>query len=81
MTLTKEISSVNCKYFLKKIQTNSSLQNLRTEFRIMMSKERLNALLLVSIHEDIFLDYGKMIDIPASKYPRRMFLINSLSGN
>ena len=46
-----------------------------------MDKERLNALLLVCIHRDIFLDYDKMMDIDASKYPRRMLLINPLSGN
>ena len=40
-----------------------------------------NALLLVCIHRDIFLDYDKIIDIYASKYPNRMLLINLLSGN
>ena len=29
----------------------------------MMGEERLNALLLVYIHRDIFLDYDKIIDI------------------
>ena len=43
--------------------------------------ERVNALLLACIHGDIFLDYGKIIDIYASKYPGRMFLINPLSEN
>ena len=43
--------------------------------------ERVNALLLVYIHQDIFLDYDKIIDIYASKYPRRMLLINPLSEN
>ena len=33
------------------------------------------------IHRDIFLDYDKRIDIYASKYPRRMLLINPLSEN
>ena len=45
----------------------------------MMGEERLNSLSLVYIHEDIFLDYDKIIDIYASKYPRRMLLINPLS--
>ena len=42
---------------------------------------RVNALLIVCIHRDIFLDYDKIIDIYASKYPRRMLLINPLSEN
>ena len=46
-----------------------------------MEEERLNALSLVCIHLDIFLDYDKIINIYASKYPRRMLLINPLSKN
>ena len=63
-------------------KANSALQHLRTDFRSMMGEERLNALSLVCIHQDIFLDYDKIIDIYASsKYPRRMLLINPLSEN
>ena len=40
--------------------------------------ERVNALLLACIHWDLFFDYDKMIDIYASKYQRRMLLINTL---
>ena len=40
-----------------------------------------NALLLVQIHRDILLKHGKTIDMQASKYPRRMLLINPLSEN
>ena len=43
--------------------------------------ERVDALLLVSIQWDIFLDYDKIIDIYASKYQRRILLINPLSKN
>ena len=39
----------------------------------MMGVERLNALSLVYIHRDIFLDYDKIIDIYASKYQGRSF--------
>ena len=46
-----------------------------------MDEERLNALSLICIHQDIFLDYDKMTDIFASKYPRRMLLINPLNQN
>ena len=59
--------------------TNSTLQNLRTDFQSMMGEERLNDLSLICIHRDIFLDYDKIIDIYPSKYPRRMLLINPLS--
>ena len=47
----------------------------------MMGEERLNALSLVYIHRDIFLDYDKITDIYASKYLRRMLLINPLNKN
>ena len=46
-----------------------------------MGEERLNTLSLVYIHRDVFPDYDKIIDIYASKYPRRMVLINPLSEN
>ena len=76
---------MNCKYSWKKTQiekkVNSSLQHLRIDFQGMTGEERLNALPLVCIHRDIFLDYDKIIDIYASKYPRRMLLINPLSEN
>ena len=47
----------------------------------MMGEERLNTLLLLYIHRDIFLDFDKIIDMYASKYPRRMLLIHPLSEN
>ena len=46
-----------------------------------MGEGRLNSLSLVYIHRDIFLDQDKIIEIYASKYPRRMLLINPLSEN
>ena len=65
----------------RKKKANSALQHPRTDFRRMMGKERLNALPLVYIHRDIFLDYDKIIDICESKYPRGMLLINPISEN
>ena len=62
-------------------RANSTLQHLRTDFLSMMGEERLNALSFVYFNRDIFLDYDKIIDIYASKYPRRMLLINRLSEN
>ena len=45
-----------------KKKVNSALQHLRTDFRSMMSEECVNALSLVCIHWDIFLDYVKIIE-------------------
>ena len=50
----------------------------------MMGEERLNALLLVyiqHIHQDIFLDYKKIMDMYESKYPKSMLLTNPLNEN
>ena len=60
-------------------RANSSLRHVKIDFRSMMGEERLNALLLVHIHRDIFLEYNKIIDMYASKFPRRMLLIIPLS--
>ena len=62
-------------------KANSALHHLRTDFRSMMGEECLNALLLVCIHQDIFLNFDKIIDIYVCKYPRRMLLIDPLSEN
>ena len=43
--------------------------------------ERVIALLLVCIHQDICLSYNKRIDAYASKYPRIMLLVNPLIEN
>ena len=43
--------------------------------------ERVNVLLFVYIHGDIFLDYDKIIDISAFKYPRKMLFTDPLSEN
>ena len=58
---------MNRKYLRKETQiekkANSALQHLRADFWSMMGEELLNALSLVCIHRDIFLDYDKIIDI------------------
>ena len=43
-----------------------------------MGQDRLNALLLLYVHKDIVLDYEAVIDLYASRYPRRMVLVNPL---
>ena len=62
-------------------KANSALQHLRADFCSVMGEERLNALSFVCINPDIFLDFDKIINIYASKHPRRMLLINPLSEN
>ena len=43
-------------------RANSALRHVKADFCSMMGEKRLNALLLVYIHRDIFLDYDKIID-------------------
>ena len=43
-----------------------------------MGEGRLNALMLLYVHKDIELDYNKIIDRYAKKYPRRMRFSNPL---
>ena len=43
-----------------------------------MGQQRLNALMLLYIHKDIQINYPKIIDIYANRYPRRMLFKNPL---
>ena len=68
---------------LYKNQSND-LQNKSMDWFLFdknLHHEGVNALLLACIHWDIFFEYNKIIDIYASKYLRRMLLINPLSKN
>ena len=60
-------------------RANSALLHVKIDFGSMMGEELLNALLIVHIHRDIFLEHNKIIDMYASKFPRRMLLIIPLS--
>ena len=64
-------------------KANSALQHLRlsTDFWSMMGEEHLNALSFVCIHRDVFLDYDKIIEIYASKYPRRILIYKQTNTN
>ena len=44
-----------------------------------MSEDRFNAFLLLYVHSDIKLDYKKIINMHATRYPRRMVLKNPLT--
>ena len=60
-------------------RANSALRFVKTDFRSTMSEDRFNALLLLYVHSDIKLDYKKIIDMYAMRYPRRMVLKNPLT--
>ena len=60
-------------------RANSALRYVKTDFRSTMSEDRFNALLLLHVHNDIKLDYKKIIDMYAMRYPRRMVLKNPLT--
>ena len=46
-----------------------------------MKEDRLNALILLFIHRDIQLDFDAIIDMYATKHPRRMLFLNPLSNS
>ena len=43
-----------------------------------MSQDRLNSLILLYVHKDLRKNYDAVVDLYASRYPRRMTLINPL---
>ena len=45
-----------------------------------MGQERLNALTMLCVHKDIQRDYKLVIDKFASRYPRRMLLVDPVSA-
>lgn len=60
-------------------RSNSALRYIKTDIRSTMRQERLNSLMLLSIHKDIALDYDVVVDTFSAKHPRRLLLQNSLS--
>ena len=59
-------------------RSNSALAYIKTDLRSRMSADRLNDLVLLFVNKDIPLDYDAVIDLYASKHPRRMLLVNPL---
>ena len=57
---------------------NFALHFIKTDYRNTMSEDHFNALVLLYVHWDIKLDYNRIIQIYANKYPRRLLLINPL---
>ena len=56
----------------------SALEIVKTKLQSTMRQQRLNALMLLYIHKDIQINYTKIIDIYANRYPRRMLFKNPL---
>ena len=59
--------------------SHSGLQIVKTKLQSTMGQQRLNALILLYIHQDIQINYPKIIDIYANRYPRRMLFKNPLA--
>ena len=57
---------------------NSALAFVKTDSRSTMTQDRFNALVLIFVHRDISINYDKVIELYASKYPRRMLFLNTL---
>ena len=60
-------------------RANSALRYLKTDFRSTVSEDTFNTLLLLYVRRDIKLDYKKMIDMYAMRYPRRTVLKKPLT--
>ena len=60
-------------------RANSALKFVKTDRQNRMGDERLNALLLLFMHKDIDIDLDRVVDIFASRRPRRMLFTNPLS--
>ena len=59
--------------------SHSGLQIVKTKLQSTMGEQRLNALILLYIHKDIQINYPKIIDIYANRYPRGMLFKNPLA--
>ena len=60
-------------------RSHSGLQIVKTKLESTMGQQRLHALMLLYIHKDILINYPKIIDIYANRYPRRMLFKNPLA--
>ena len=60
-------------------RANSALGFIKSNRRSTMTEERMNALTLLFVHKDIALNLDKVVDMYATKHPRRMLFKNPLS--
>ena len=58
--------------------SHSWLQIVKSKLHSDMGEERLNALMLLYVHKDIVLNYNKLFDIYANRYPRRSRILNPM---
>lgn len=61
-------------------RANSSLRFVKNVYRSVMKEDRFNALIVLLVHRNIALDYGKVIDMYSQRYPRHMLFCNALSS-
>ena len=59
-------------------RTNSALCFIKADCRSTMSEDCVNALVLLYVHWNVKLDYNRIIQMYAKKYPCRLLLINPL---
>ena len=59
-------------------RSHSRLKIVKSKLQSIMGEGRLNALMLLCVHKDIKLDYEKIIDLYAKKYPHQMRFSNPL---
>ena len=59
-------------------RANSTLRFIKTDYRCTMLEDNFDAPVLLYVHRDIKLDYNRIIQTYANKYPRRLLLINTL---
>ena len=57
-------------------RANSALKFVKSDGRSRMVEDRLNAVLVLFIHNDIDIDFDKVVDIFAKRKSRRMHLLN-----
>ena len=50
---------------------------MKSRLQSTMGEGRLNALMLLHVHKDIILDYGRITDIYANRYPHQNEILKS----
>ena len=60
-------------------RSNSVVKRLKTYLRSTMREERLSSLALMQIHQNVAVDFSKVTQEFAERYPRRMLLADPMS--
>ena len=61
-------------------RSHSALKIVKSKMQSTMREGRLNALMMLYVHKDIKLNYNKIIDIYANKFPHSMRFSNPLEA-